>query len=114
MTPEEIQHFEGLIVKAVQSGKKETSGLVDMIMHKLESKIEDSINKNVNGKIIKLTEKLDLYIQEDNSWKERAEPVVKAFENTTWLSSIVVQTLKMLGLLGASVVAYMTIKNLFT
>jgi len=111
MTNEDRNHFEDLLVKAVQSGKKETSDLVDSIMHKMDSKIEDSINKNVNGKILSLHNKVDAYIKEDNEWKLRAEPVVKAFENTSWLSSLIVQILKLLGLLGASVVAYMTIKE---
>ena len=80
MTQDELKKLEdkleGLLVKANQSGKKETSDLVDMIMHKLEIKIEESINKNVNGKIIKLTDKVDNYIISDNEWKERAEPVI--------------------------------------
>jgi len=31
MTPDQLQHFDELILKAVQSGKKETSGLVSDI-----------------------------------------------------------------------------------
>ncbi len=58
MTPKDREHYEGIIIKAVQSGKRETSGLVAEIMSKLDSKLEEKleplINKYVNGKIVKL------------------------------------------------------------
>lgn len=75
MNEQEREHFEGLIVKAIQSGKKETSDLVTDIMARIENKLENtiaaSIEKNVNGKIRKLDEKIDVYINEDNKYKER-------------------------------------------
>ena len=75
MNEQEREHFEGLIVKAIQSGKKETSDLVTDIMARIENKLEStiaaSIEKNVNGKIRKLDEKIDVYINEDNQYKER-------------------------------------------
>lgn len=49
MKPEELAHLEGLIVKAVQSGKKETSDLVGDIIHRIEPAVERSIEKYVNG-----------------------------------------------------------------
>lgn len=54
MTPEERDYFEEFLLKAVQSGKAETSGLVDTIMHKVEKELEPVIDKLVNGKINKL------------------------------------------------------------
>lgn len=92
----ELQELQKIIDQSIkeahlmglQSGKKETSGLVDLIMHKLESKIEESITKNVNGKIIRLTEKVDSYIlldtqwkEADEKWKEDASPAIDVVKN---------------------------------
>lgn len=75
MNDQEREHFEELIVKAIQSGKKETSDLVTDIISRIENKlgssIATSIEKNVNGKINRLNEKIDTYINEDNKYKER-------------------------------------------
>jgi hypothetical protein len=94
MTPEEQKD---IIVMAVQAGKKETSGLVAEIMHKMEQGIELAINKNVNGKIKRLDEKIDAYIISDNEWKKEFEPYVKGLSNVTgggkilvWVSGAVV------------------------
>lgn len=113
MTPEEQKHFEDLIVKAVQSGKQETSGLVDMIMHKLESGIEDSINKNVNGKIKSLSEKVDNYIKTDNDWKDEVRPSLDVMEKMRVGSSILNWVAKTVILLAAVVGAIIGIKKLF-
>ena len=75
--------------------------------------VEEAIIRVVNGKIDKLDQKLDNYIKDDTAWKVRAEPAVKVFENTTWLGSLIIKFLKVLGLLGAGMVAYITIKNFF-
>lgn len=40
------------------------------IMEKVESSVESSVDKYVNGKINKLTEKVDNYIREDTTWKK--------------------------------------------
>jgi len=77
MTPEEKQHFEEFLVKAVQSGKKETSGLVDLVIHKQEDHIEKAINRLVNGKIDKANLKIDSMKehlrQQDQTLKEIQE-----------------------------------------
>lgn len=39
------------------------------------------------------------YVKEDIEWKKRAEPVIRAFENTSWLLKITVGVMKFLGLL---------------
>lgn len=54
------EKLEGLLVKAVQSGKKETSDLADSILKKQEIHIESSVNKYVNGKIDKLKSHLEM------------------------------------------------------
>jgi len=89
MTPEDKAHFEDVIVKAVQSGKQETSGLVDTIMHKMEKGIEESINRNVNGKIKRLDEKIDAYIISDNEWKDRYSPYLEGLANITGSGKII-------------------------
>lgn len=69
MTEQDKQHFEGLLVKAVQAGKQETSGLVDMIMHEIKSRDEAR-----DAKINALDEKFEAFTI-------RAEPVLKMGEN---------------------------------
>ena len=93
MNEDDKKHFEEFLLKAVQSGKRETSGLVDEIMHKMEHGIEKAIDKNVNGKIKRLDEKIDNYILQDNAWKSEFEPYMKGVANLTgsgkillWLS----------------------------
>ncbi len=57
--------------------------------------------------IRELTETLSRYIEADEAWKVRAEPVVKAFENSSWLFKLFVAFLKVVGLIGgASAVVY--------
>lgn len=103
MTPQELKQLEdkleGIIIKANQSGKQETSGLVDMVIHKMETKIEESINRNVNGKINKLHDKIDAYIKtddawkvtykkEDDAWKLEAQPVIDMGRNVRGFSTV--------------------------
>ena len=119
MTPDEISHFEEFLTKAMQSGKKETSDLVADILHRMEPVIANSIETHVNGKIRNLTglvedhnKTVDAYIIEDTTWKNRAEPVVKAFENATWFTTSAIKVLKFIGLLGGAIGAYLLIKKL--
>lgn len=88
MNDQEKQYFEELILKAVQSGKKETSGLVAEIMHKMEQGIEASINKNVNGKIKRLDEKIDAYIISDDKWKQDVSPYIQGLVNVSGTGKI--------------------------
>ena len=113
MDKNDEQKFKDLIHQAVQAGKQETSGLVSHLESRIDSAVSVAVDKYVNGRIASISQKLDDYIISDLKWKERAEPVVVAFERTTWLSSIVIQVLKMLGLLGAAVTAYLVIRNFF-
>lgn len=85
MNQDEIKEY---IFQAIQAGKKETSGLVDTIMKKVDTQIELSINKNVNGKIDRLHSKLDNYIEEDTKWKNTAEPVIKMGENVAGFGKV--------------------------
>lgn len=72
-----------------------------------------TIQKVVNGKIDKIGQKLDDYIKDDEKWKVRAEPVVKAFENTSWLFKVFIGFLKVMGLVGVGIGGYMAIKQFF-
>ena len=110
MTSEEFQRLEDLIVKANQSGKRETSGLVAEIMHRMESGIEASIDKNVNGKIRKLDEKIDAYIKSDNEWKEEFEPYMKGIVNLSGTGKIM---LKLVMAVSAGIGLYLLIRENF-
>jgi hypothetical protein len=70
MDKETIEQIEEFIFKAVQSGKQETSGLVDEVFRRIDPAIERSIEKNVNGKIRLLDQKITTYIENDDKWKE--------------------------------------------
>lgn len=52
--------------------------------------------------IAELTRTLSAYIEADDAWKVRAEPVVKAFENSSWLFKLFITFLKTIGLLGGA------------
>ncbi len=81
MNEKDVEHFENFIMKAIQSTKQENSGLVDTIMHKMEKGIEESINRNVNGKIRNLDGKIDEYIKSDMEWKERYSPYLEGLQS---------------------------------
>ena len=119
MTLEERQHFEDIIVKAVQSGKKETSDLVDLILHRMEPVIKESIDRNVNGKIVKLTEKIDVHVKnfddyiildtdwkdDDKKWKAEYEPYLKGMVSIGLSGRIIIWTIISLGSVAGAIVA---------
>lgn len=70
MEKEVVEHLEGLLFKAIQSGKQETSGLVDDVIKRIEPAVEKSIEKYVNGKIRLLDQKITTYIDNDEKWKD--------------------------------------------
>lgn len=114
MTPEDFKKLEDLLVKANQSGKQETSGLVDLVIHKMEAKLETSIQKgietHVNGKIKKIDEKLDAYIVSDNAWKDTYSPYVKGLASVSDGGKIMGKFVIFIGAVGAAVIG---IKSLF-
>src|SRR3990167_186672 len=90
----EIKDF---IFQAIQAGKKESSGLVGDIMKKLDSAIEVSVKKHVNGNIEGIKIQLENYIKEDTDWKTRAEHVIQLGNDTRgaskailWLTGIII------------------------
>lgn len=84
---------------------------LEQLKDDLKEHVAATVRTVVNGKIDNIAKKLDTYITDDDEWKRRAEPVVKAFENTSWLFQLFIGTLKILGLLGGAVVAILAIKN---
>lgn len=109
MTPEQFKQFterqDELLLKAVQSGKQETSGLVDHIIHKMESKIEESINKNVNGKLDKMHIKIDNYIATDNEWKVKYSPYLEGIVGVSVGGKIMLKVLLGFASIGGAVLA---------
>lgn len=66
----------------------------------LAQTVQGAIKFHVNGKIDNLTKSLDLYIEGDAKWKERAEPSVIFFENVTFANGAVMWVLKLLAGIG--------------
>ena len=115
MTPEQKQEFKDLIYQAVQAGKQETSGLVDLVIHKIEPAVEKSIEKYVNGKIRNMDKKLDDYIKDDNAykvkdmeWKKLANPAVELGNNTRVFGKV---GMYLVGVVGAIGGIFLMIKN---
>jgi hypothetical protein len=94
-------------LSGIQSGKVENSNLVDDIIHKLETKIDSSVEfavkKYVNGKIDNLNAKIDNYIEEDTKWKETASPYVKSVQEFVGFSKVGGIIMKGLLLVGGAV-----------
>lgn len=85
----------------------------------LKEALAQTVQVSVNGKIDRLNTKLDThidgfnrYVKDDMEWKETVEPVVKAFENTSWLWKLFIGILKFLGLVSVGIGAWMTIKQI--
>lgn len=58
--------------------------------------------QTLREEIRELTGTLNRYIEADEAWKVRAEPVVKAFENSSWLFKLFITFLKTIGLMGGA------------
>ena len=111
MTDSQIQKFEDLILKAVQSGKKETSDLVDMVIHKIEPAIENSVNKYVNGKLDKMNLKIDDYIVSDLQWKERAEPTLQMGQNVAGFGRVLLYIVGFVASVAGAIIAVIKLVN---
>jgi len=109
MTQQELEHIKEFIFQANQSGKQETSGLVEQIIHKMEAKLDTTIQKgietHVNGKIRKIDEKIDAYIVSDNAWKEMYSPYMKGIASVIDGGKITGKLVIFLGAIGGAVLA---------
>lgn len=97
-------HLMGL-----QSGKQETSGLVDQIIHKMEDKLDTAIHRgietHVNGKIKAIDTKIDAYIKSDLEWKEDYTPYIKGLASVSDGGRILGKFVIFFGAVGAAVLA---------
>lgn len=105
MKKEDIEKLEDIIFKAVQSGKQETSDLVDHVLVKIGPAIRDGIEKHVNGKIQTMDQKLTDYILNDNAWKAEIYPAIKANTEFRLRTDGGIATIKwIIGLLGVGTI----------
>lgn len=106
MNEEKIKEY---IFQAVQSGKQETSGLVDLVIHKMETKLDSSIDKAVakytNGKLDKMNEKIDEYIRSDNEWKVKYSPYLEGIVGVSVGGKIVMRFIIGVAAVGAAILA---------
>lgn len=86
----------------IQIGRR-TSDIPVVVLEqfKVEMKehVEKAIEKHVNGGIRNIDTKLTNYIKEDTDWKNRAEPLVIAYEGSKWTFGFFTSVLKFLGLM---------------
>lgn len=78
MKESEKQYFEDMLVKAIQSGKKETSGLVEDITNKVSQAVKEQVIITVNGKIDGIKEHLknqDLHLDRIDKKLDELRPV---------------------------------------
>lgn len=106
MTEDKIKEY---IFQAVQSGKQETSGLVDLVIHKMETKLDSSIDKAVakytNGKLDKMNEKIDEYIRSDNEWKVKYSPYLEGIVLGVGGGKILIRVILGLATVGGAILA---------
>lgn len=79
----------------------------------LEQSVKDTVHVTVNRKIDALSFKLEQYVKDDDAWKQRAEPLVRAYESTSWLVQSLLAILKFLGLLAVGIGAWATVRQFF-
>lgn len=75
----------------------------DKQIQDLREHLSTVVQETVNGKIDRLTHKLDEYIKDDEQWKSEAQPLVDAFKGGSWFMRTLVVILKFLGLLTVGV-----------
>lgn len=58
--------------------------------------LQETIDKRVNGKIVRLDEKLDDYIKHDMEWKTTVQPIIEAYDAANrvgnfiqWISKVI-------------------------
>lgn len=86
---------------------------LEQFKDEMKTHVADTIETVVNGGIRGIKKNLDDYIEEDKKWKERAEPLVVAFESSKWGFKALAVVLKFFGLLVPAYGAYLVFKNLF-
>jgi hypothetical protein len=116
ITQENVDEF---LAKVHQAGKKETSDLAGDILAKMNTKITESIEKTVNGKINNLTKmmneqngvisehfnKVDAHMVKDDEWKEEYTPYIKGLASITDGGKIMVYIGVTLAAVGGAILA---------
>jgi hypothetical protein len=70
-------------------------------------------DEHLAKRIEELTETLNKYIKEDGEWKERAEPVVKFYENMAFTNKALIYVLQVIAYVGGAIgIAYAAIRYL--
>lgn len=99
---------------ALVSTRGLTSDLASEVIRKMKEDIEKSvaiaIEKNVNGKIRRLDEKMEEYIKSDLKWKDEYSPYLKGIESISIGGKIVFKFLVGVATLGT---ALLVIKKWF-
>jgi ABC-type transport system involved in cytochrome bd biosynthesis fused ATPase/permease subunit len=104
MKESEKQYFEDLIVKATQSGKKETSGLVADITNKVTSAVKEQVIITVNGKIDEVKKHLhdqDLHLDRIDKKLDQLKPVSQFIVITRILRKFLIWVATPVGIIGA-------------
>lgn len=96
MTPEEKNNMEHLIDSKIKDS-------VVFLGEHLAQSLQGVVKVTVNGKIDRLSEKLGNYIKEDMEWKDRAEPLVKAYESNSFFWNSVIKKCKGIGTVGGAI-----------
>jgi len=108
MSEQEKQEFKDFIFQAVQSGKQETSGLVDDIIHRVDNSIGVAVEKHVNGKIRNLTAIVSDHIEHDKEWKNKADEKLEVITNIKGFGKV---TAYIMGVVLAIATAWTAIKK---
>lgn len=97
-----LEHLEGILVKAVQAGKQETSGLVGDIKRHLtlqDTKLEELHDEFTVHKLV-----VENHYKEDKEWKDSAMPVIEMGRNVSGFGKV---SLYVLGFFASAVGAVM-------
>lgn len=106
--------FKDFLNTARQSGKAESSALVNEIFKRIDENIEASVKKHVNGKISEIKDKLDDYVKSDLKWKAEYEPYIKGLANVSSAAKIFIWVCSGITALSTAIVAISYMIRLFT
>lgn len=87
--------------------------LLAIHLEELKKQTAETVKHNVNGKVDAMNLKLTNYIHEDEKWKQRAEPLIRLYENAYGFNNVTVWGLKFLGLLAGGLGAVLLLKQIF-
>lgn len=87
MTEEQVKEY---LDRALVTGKADASNLADSILRRMDSHIESSVKRHVNGQITGIKKQIEDYIVSDNEWKEEYQPYIKGLANLSGGAKILV------------------------